>query len=419
VVKTEGGGFFGFNNNYTGFIPEDIFTLTDGYFGLDFPSWNGDELAAFLSSPEGIAGLSPENAALFAERGNTFDAVPIPTSSGDAKEETLAMYFQIDLAGEIADMSWSGNVGLRYISTDVVSRGSQEPVLGFEIIDPDSVIPEFTTIRGDLSTVSAKGDYSRLLPSANFALDLREDLKLRVAASETITRPTLSQILFLVSYDLRPNLPDGLKVREGNPGLEPFQSLNFDLGLEWYFGETSYMSGTVFSKKFSNEIRNATDKVIIAGEEFIRERPVNEGDDAFAGYELALQYFFSDSEFMPDALSGFGAMANYTHVNKDRIDSYNAGIWYEKGPLSARASYSWRDDYVEDEFGSHGEDRSFAAFGQLDASIRYDITDNVAITVEGINLTDEEVVRYSNFTNRVYETTNSGTRYLFGVRVAF
>jgi iron complex outermembrane receptor protein len=417
--KTEGGGFFGFNNNYTGFIPESVFSLTDGYFGVSFPSWNGDELAAYLASPEGMAGLSPENAAAFAERGNTFAAVPIPTSSGDAEEETFAMYFQLDLEGEVGDMTWSGNMGLRYVSTDVVSHGSQQPVLGFEIVDPDSVIPEFTTIRGPLSPVSAKGDYSRLLPSANFALDLREDLILRLAASQTVTRPTLSQILFLVSYDLRPGLPDGLKVREGNPGLEPFESLNFDIGLEWYFGETSYMSAAYFSKKFSNEIQNATDKVTIAGEEFIRERPVNQGDENYDGIELAVQYLLSDSDSMPDALEGFGVSANYTQVSKDRIKAFNAGMFYENGPLSARVSYSWRDDYVLSPNGSHGEELSQAAFGQIDASVSYNITDNVAISFEGINLNDEEEVRYSMFENRVYETTNSGARYLFGVRASF
>ena len=418
-AKTEGGGFFGFNNNYTGFIPQNILSLTDGYFGVSFPTWNGDELAAWLASPEGMAGLSPENAAAFAARGNTFAAVPIPTSSGDSEEETFAMYFQLDLEGEIGDMSWSGNMGLRYISTDVVSQGSQQPVLGFEIIDPDSVIPEFTTIRGPLSAVSAEGDYNRLLPSANFSLDLTEDLILRVAASETITRPTLSQILFLVSYDLRPGLPDGLKVREGNPGLEPFESLNFDVGLEWYFGETSYVSAAYFSKDFSNEIVNATDKVIIAGEEFIRERPVNQGDEKYDGVELAVQYFLGDSENMPDALEGFGVSANYTEVSKDRIKAFNAGMWYEKGPLSARVSYNWRDDYVLDPNGSHGEELSRADFGQVDASISYYVTDNVALSLEGINLNDEEEVRYSLYENRVYETNNSGARYLFGVRATF
>jgi TonB-dependent receptor len=418
-AKTEGGGFFGFNNNYTGFVPESIFSLVDGYFGVSFPGWNGDELAAFLSSPEGIAGLSPENAALFADRGNTFAALPIPTSSGDAEENTFAMYVQLDLEGEIGNLDWSGNMGLRYISTDVVSHGSQQPILGFEIIDPDSPIPEFTTIRGPLSPVSAMGDYSRLLPSANFALELTDDLKLRLAASETITRPTLSQILFLVSYDLRPGLPDGLRVHEGNPGLEPFESLNFDIGLEWYFGETSYMSAAYFTKAFSNEIQNATDTVTIAGEEFIRDRPVNEGDETFDGFELALQYFFSDTNLMPGALDGFGMFANYTQVSKDRIKSFNMGTFYEKDRLQARISYNWRDAYLLDPFGSHGEELSKAEYGQVDASIIYAVTDNVSISLEGINLNDEEEVRYSLFENRVYESTNTGARYLLGVRASF
>jgi TonB-dependent receptor len=234
-----------------------------------------------------------------------------------------------------------------------------------------------------------------------------------------VTRPTLSQILFLVSYDLRPGLPDGLKVREGNPGLQPFESVNFDIGLEWYFGETSYMSAAYFSKDFSNEIVSATDNVTIAGEEFIRERTINKGDETYDGVELAVQYFLGDSENMPDALDGFGVSANYTEVSKDRIKAFNAGMWYEKVPLSARVSYNWRDDYVLDPFGSHGEELSRAEFGQVDASVSYYVTDNIALSLEGINLNDEEEVRFSMFENRVYESNNSGARYLFGVRATF
>jgi outer membrane receptor protein involved in Fe transport len=95
------------------------------------------------------------------------------------------------------------------------------------------------------------------------------------------------------------------------------------------------------------------------------------------------------------------------------------GAFYEKNRLQARVSYNWRDAYLLDAFGSHGEELSKAEYGQIDASIIYAVTDNVSISLEGINLNDEEDVRYSLFENRVYESTNTGARYLLGVRANF
>ena len=79
-------------------------------------------------------------------------------------------------------------------------------------------------------------------------------------------------------------------------------------------------------------------------------------------------------------------------------DSYNFTVFYEKYGISARARYTWRSAYRSDDFGSTSsfpfgfsviqEDR-----GQLNASINYDVNDNVNIGLEAVNLTESDVTQ--------------------------
>lgn len=69
----------------------------------------------------------------------------------------------------------------------------------------------------------------------------------------------------------------------------------------------------------------------------------------------------------------------------------NAVLFYDKGPLSARAAYNWRSDFLQTPrdvifpFSPiYGE-----STGQLDASIFYELTDNIKIGAQGVNLLDE------------------------------
>jgi outer membrane receptor protein involved in Fe transport len=69
----------------------------------------------------------------------------------------------------------------------------------------------------------------------------------------------------------------------------------------------------------------------------------------------------------------------------------NATIFYEKGPLSMRAAYNWRSrflltpaDVIFPYYSIFNE-----ATGQLDASIFVNITKNIRVGVQGVNLLDE------------------------------
>jgi outer membrane receptor protein involved in Fe transport len=126
--------------------------------------------------------------------------------------------------------------------------------------------------------------------------------------------------------------------------------------------------------------------------------------------------------------SGFGILANYTYqkfgggsivdetggrgrtvlgdqsLPRGLLDNsrnaYNLTAFYEKYGLSARARYTWREQYRTLDFAGGASVNSTFSFpvvnesrGQLNASINYDITDNFNIGVEGVNLTKSNVVQ--------------------------
>ena len=145
------------------------------------------------------------------------------------------------------------------------------------------------------------------------------------------------------------------------------------------------------------------------------------GDGAkLQGFELAFQTFF---DFLPAPFDGFGVQANYTYIDNKGItntntnstdsgggsiigghapdviavdvleglskDSYNLIGMYEKGDLAVRVAYSWRSEYLVTAkdccavYPIWNDDQ-----GHLDASIRYNINDNIEISLQGSNLTN-------------------------------
>ncbi|MBX3711605.1 MAG: TonB-dependent receptor [Lysobacter sp.] len=98
-----------------------------------------------------------------------------------------------------------------------------------------------------------KGQYDYLLPNLDLRLDLSDNLILRGSYGETIGRPEWNKIQGGKSYNRLVRVDGGVG-EFGNPDLEPLLSHNFDLSLEWYYGESSYLSAGFFRKNIDNYI---------------------------------------------------------------------------------------------------------------------------------------------------------------------
>ncbi|MGH1560682.1 TonB-dependent receptor domain-containing protein [Caulobacter segnis] len=81
--------------------------------------------------------------------------------------------------------------------------------------------------------LTAKNDYTDVLPSMNITLEPRDNVILRGGIAKVMARPTLSSLTpggTVVGATAR-------TVNFGNPELEPFRAANFDLAAEWYFAK--------------------------------------------------------------------------------------------------------------------------------------------------------------------------------------
>jgi len=147
-----------------------------------------------------------------------------------------------------------------------------------------------------------------------------------------------------------------------------------------------------------------------------------------SGIELAFQYDLSSFEDSLGWASGFGVIANYTmqdfkggsqvdttsgrgktvlgDVSIERglldfsEDAYNFTVFYEKYGVSARMRYTWREGFRTNDFAGGANTSGSSTFsfpvhtldrGQLNASINYDVNDQLNVGLEVVNLTEEGI----------------------------
>jgi TonB-dependent receptor len=199
------------------------------------------------------------------------------------EEDTQAVYLQFAIKGEFAGRPINSLFGVRYEKTDVTSISQM--LLPTQIrwqdnndffIDRETAVTNFTQ----------DTDYDHVLPSLDFDIGLTDSLKGRLSYSKTIARAQYDQLRAAINV----NGPTGPTITGGvpsatvsNPALVPLESDNIDMSLEWYFGESSYLSAGVFEKRVSNFI--GTEQV---EEPFFNLRDVTSGPRALAARDAVL-----------------------------------------------------------------------------------------------------------------------------------
>jgi len=349
------------------------------------------------------------------------------------------------------------NLGARYASTDIDVGAVQSFISD---VVPTSDLTLFSNRFGPAVDIVQGGSYSNFLPSLNAKLDVRDDMVVRFAAYESMTRPTMAELSPATTFG-EPRRQN-LAASGGNPTLEPFTSTNFDLGYEWYYSDASAFSVAYFRKSIDDIIVNLTgpetfelaDRTaadgfrcadalcappgdidpgqpgvdIIAGTEELNgqsevytvSRPRNGEDATVDGLELAITHVFNN---------GFGITANATMVDSDVSiagdsfgleglgDSQNLIVFYENDRMQARVAYNNREGFLRRiDNGFNGEPVNTEEFGQLDISASYNVNDVYSVFFEGINVTEEELVQTGRFANQIYNIEDNGSRYAIGIR---
>jgi TonB-dependent receptor len=353
----------------------------------------------------------------------------IPTGSGNLEstiqssdirytEEVTALYAMANFSGELGTTPYSGNVGVRYVDTDTRATGLVQDVIGFQQVTQTTAILIFS----EPFARDVGNSYTEVLPSVNLRFELRDDLLLRLAGGKVMGRPTFKE--------LNPGAGGSAVLRlitSGNPELDPITAWQADLALEWYFSDYAIASVGVFGKwaegfvqvdqtlrTLPDQIDPDTDRPLVLRV----QQPLNGTDSSLTGIELNYQQTFPG---LPAPFDGLGAIFNYTRINSDSNfenseggslgipglseNTINASLFYEKGPYTARLSYNKRDEFVDWLADSRGHPLYVQDFKSVDALLRYRWNEQVTFSLEGINLTDENV--------RMYNTVGAGKRKWF------
>lgn len=310
------------------------------------------------------------------------------------EEKTQSAYAMAKL--KMADIPLDGNIGVRVVRTE-------ESQHGFQGANNSNAVP----IQSDRSDIDT-------LPSVNLRYELSKGLYLRGAASKTVTRPDFNKMSPSLTLFVKPTTPN--TATAGNSSLLPMRADNFDIAIEKYINKTTSVYITGFKKNVDGFISDMTTTETHGGINYDVTRPYNTGASVIRGAEVGYQQFY---DFLPGWLSGLGLQANYTYVDSDvqnsalplaglSQNSYNVIGMYEKGPVSVRVAYNWRDKYLTSI--TSGMPVYMDAYGWLDASVGYRFTDKISLAVEGNNLLNTERHTYFERETRPQTTWKNDTQ---------
>ena len=341
-----------------------------------------------------------------------------------------------------------------FLQTDF-ETGALSGTLGVKIVETDLTV--FQNVTGDAvphsgvnydagDTVTQRS-YTDVLPAINLSYDFTDDLKLRFGYGETMQPLDLLQwggaksVARVFNNDC-----DCMRVTDGgslsgNPELDPTRAENTDLALEWYFGGASAVTATLFNISIDSFIQTGSiyidepdaDGIFRGPWRF--SSPVQGKGGEVQGLELATRVAFAD--FTDGFISNFGLDVNYTlsessqetkGVNDEELpfvnnseDTYNLVGWFENENWSARLAYNFRSERLIAQGNSAiGQQALYQDdYGQLDMNVTWDITDNVAVYVNGSNILEEYQQTYLEYKEQKAFQNIYEARWALGARVNF
>jgi len=347
----------------------------------------------------------------------------------------LASYLQADLGGELGGMPWSGNVGVRFIHTNL------------EITQHLTGLPgQYGTESADNGTQETDRSYNDVLPAVNFALNMTDKLVLRLAYSKNMLPLNLSQWGggLSLGYSLQ-ETPTGPIYRvsqgnsNGNPSLNPWRSSNYGVNFEYYMNPTSMVALQFFYIDVQSFIKSGNvtncnlpdEDGIYRGHCVAISQPIQGEGNSIKGVEFDYRQGFT---FLPGLLANTGIEFNFTYApsntgerdlagNKipfqdNSTESGNVILWYQSQRFQTRVAYNYRSmrAVTENVGGIVGMERYEEPQHYLDATIAYKVSKYAELFVNGSNLTNEYQRYYLVWHDQLAHSTFSERVYQFGVR---
>ena len=384
-------------------------------------------------------------------------------------EESLSYYGQIDFNLPLFLGELRGNAGIRRAETSIDSRGrspSGRPVQNDN--DYNDTLPS-------LNLAWEVTDKLMLRFAA---------AKVMARPQMMALQPGVTSFSVPVGVAGAPAEFDGsnASITLGNTKLKPFRADNLDFNVEWYFAQDALLSVAFFHKKIESfpqvvlregrlselfdaeqiaNLRAAYDGLVDQSSDSRRayidadsQFQVRQYNDApggsLSGFEIAYQ---QNLTFLPSPFDNLGVLANYTKIDSEleyildparnltgtapflgaSPESFNATVFYEDETWSARVSAAYRAGYQTTyPLASGGCDpgqcdspliNDFIGSDEtlnVDAAFTYKVTDNVTLTAEALNLTNQTDTRWAYQADPVIQNyASTGRQYFFGARFTF
>ena len=355
-------------------------------------------------------------------------------SSYEVSEQLGAAYVRLDFATSVAGFPASGNVGVRMVTAQTEVLGS---ILG---VDPSGALMVHPLRHENRTT-----DW---LPSANLRIDLAPETVLRLAASRTLTRPSLADLgaatvpastLVSAIYErgqAEIDTPSPWTIFTGvggNPDLKPYSATSFDLSLEKYFQGFGAISLAAFHKVIDDYVLvvNRTERLTFAtrtgppvSADVLMSRPRNIGRAEVSGLELGFSHRLASglglwaSATLTDAESREADTGQTQDLQGVSRTSYSISPFIERGPLEAHLSWTWRSHFRSIADLQGGGVTAFVVddAGILDLAASYRLSPNLVAYMEGGNLTDAIDVAYDGDRSRLLQITRSGRSFALGLK---
>ena len=348
-------------------------------------------------------------------------------------EDITSIYYMNTFRGEVATII----LGFRYEITETETFGNdaslnEDGVGGYEcagfFADDVCVISQ-----------SSSSKHEFFAPNFTYKLQLDDNLVLRAARWSALSRPkfTASAFRTMVEIEEDDGSIDGAKAEVGNPELKPMEATNYDIGLEYYLSDFSYVSLNFFKKFIKNDIYKVLSENIsyqgVLLDEYVTYVNADEGE--LTGLEFNFQYEF-------DNLPGLFVAFNFTNTEGDNESPFdrtkripfrklsennaNFSIGYDKDKFDLRLAANYRSDYLD--VLSQDEDASLNSldysrftdnFMQLDFTAKYRYSDELTFNLELVNINDEPEYYYWGDKARLSQYDEFGTTVNFGARYSF
>ncbi|WP_157497716.1 TonB-dependent receptor [Gilvimarinus chinensis] len=377
-------------------------------------------------------------------------------------EDISAIFAKVNFATELGNVDVTGNIGVRVVETSIESIGYRQD---YSVVENNAGTPDnpeddsfyLEPVPDTLSEENFDNSYVNVLPSVNVNFGLTEDVQLRAAIYSAISRPDMWWMGAGRDLDLGDGeeefssvedaIAAGTATAQGNPNMEATESVNYDLSVSWFPREDTMLSAALYYKEFEAGLQVADPSSVqeafnIDGEDYTMDvdgliENTSESS-SISGVELSLQHGFTH---LPEPLDGLGIMGginiadtdfeyqeNGSEITDDVVvdpanlpgfskKSYNAEIYWENYGFTTRLSYKYRSDYLKPFGSDFGQTNRFVDdTSSVDLSLAYNLTKNLQVKMQALNLTNEPYVEYRVAQDAFTRIEYSGTKYFLGVR---